>query len=460
MANDTSISERELEILRLVATGASNQQIAQALSISINTVKVHLRNIFSKIGVVSRTEATIYAISNGLVAVDSGAGQAPAEETAAGEVAPADPAPPRLDVPAAPADPAPIAPASPARAPRWALPAGLAALVALAALAILVVRGMSPAGQAATTTAAPAPAPTAVSAASQWRALAAIPSPRDGFALVAYDQEQKLYVIGGRDGATTSAATDRFDPASNLWVSLADKPIAISDAHAISLRGKIYVPGGIDAAGTVRDTLEFYDPREQRWGQAKRLPAPRSRYALVAWEGRLYLIGGWDGVELHRDVFVYDPLTDTWSDGPALAAPLQGAGAAVVSGRIYVIGGSGADGPLREGARLDPSADDPRWEAIAPLPAPIAAPSVAVPVSALLVFDTERHQGLQYDQNADAWTYFAVAEDALLSPDAALLGNSIYFVAGAQAASPGAVSAFQAIYSVFVPGASGRLPAP
>ena len=62
------LSEREIEILQLVSQGKSNKEIAAELFISVNTVKVHLANIFAKIGVSSRTEATLYAIEYGIVA--------------------------------------------------------------------------------------------------------------------------------------------------------------------------------------------------------------------------------------------------------------------------------------------------------------------------------------------------------------------------------------------------------
>ncbi|HIQ01225.1 MAG TPA: response regulator transcription factor, partial [Anaerolineales bacterium] len=63
------LSERELEVLNLVATGASNKEVAHRLHISVNTVKVHLRNIFTKLGAESRTEATMIAVREGWVVV-------------------------------------------------------------------------------------------------------------------------------------------------------------------------------------------------------------------------------------------------------------------------------------------------------------------------------------------------------------------------------------------------------
>ncbi|HMN15675.1 MAG TPA: response regulator transcription factor [Bellilinea sp.] len=64
---EESLTERELLVLRLLANGASNQEIADQLMISINTVKSHIRSILSKLQLENRTQAANYAIHRGLV---------------------------------------------------------------------------------------------------------------------------------------------------------------------------------------------------------------------------------------------------------------------------------------------------------------------------------------------------------------------------------------------------------
>jgi DNA-binding NarL/FixJ family response regulator len=64
---EQALTERELFVLRLVASGASNQDIADKLSISINTVKSHLKNILDKLQLENRTQAATYALKHGLV---------------------------------------------------------------------------------------------------------------------------------------------------------------------------------------------------------------------------------------------------------------------------------------------------------------------------------------------------------------------------------------------------------
>ncbi|MDB4897377.1 MAG: two-component response regulator [Firmicutes bacterium] len=60
-------TERELEILRHMARGAANKEIAAALYISENTVKTHVSNLFQKLGVRDRTEAVTKALGRGLI---------------------------------------------------------------------------------------------------------------------------------------------------------------------------------------------------------------------------------------------------------------------------------------------------------------------------------------------------------------------------------------------------------
>ncbi len=64
---EADLSPREDEVLRLVAQGATNKEIADSLFISENTVKTHLRNIMDKLHLANRSQAAAYAVKRGLV---------------------------------------------------------------------------------------------------------------------------------------------------------------------------------------------------------------------------------------------------------------------------------------------------------------------------------------------------------------------------------------------------------
>lgn len=63
---DESLTPREVELLRLIAEGKSNQDIAAQLYVSEKTVKKHLNSIYTKLGITNRVQAAVYAIRSGL----------------------------------------------------------------------------------------------------------------------------------------------------------------------------------------------------------------------------------------------------------------------------------------------------------------------------------------------------------------------------------------------------------
>jgi DNA-binding CsgD family transcriptional regulator len=483
MSIDSSqISEREREILRLVAMGATNQQIAHQLNISINTVKVHLRNIFGKINVASRTEATVYAIQQGLVSIDrqqasveapaqfpavppdlaSGLGPSimPVPESAPIAVVPSpEPRsePAELDSIAEPPAPAVLvleprsvgatadlavsaAPSVP-RLRRLLLPITIVA--ALAVIAGLIAYSLIPRQSVSQI-------PDGVAQPNNWRNRTTLPAPRNDFGAVAYDG--KLYVIGGSDAQGSNTTIERYDPSTNVWVSLGDKPTATSHIQAAVVRGLIYVPGGEASDGTVLNIFESYDPRSQRWEQLPQLPEPRSRYALASVEGRLYLFGGWDGSSTSAEVFIYDPDAKRWSTGAALPTPRRSAGAAVIEGRIYVIGGESDAGAQRVNERYDPnSGEQGQWQSIAPLPAAMAVPSITNIGSNILVFDSQQHAGFQYNSTSDAWEAIVIPDTIPVVSQVALFNNTSVFLFGAAADGAAATVSEYHINQLFLP---------
>jgi NarL family two-component system response regulator LiaR len=64
------LTRRELEVLRLVARGLKNQEIAETLMIGVGTVRTHVSNILAKLHLANRTQAALYALREGFAPLD------------------------------------------------------------------------------------------------------------------------------------------------------------------------------------------------------------------------------------------------------------------------------------------------------------------------------------------------------------------------------------------------------
>ena len=68
--SEEPLTERELEVLKLLAQGLQNKEIAEELVISVRTVSTHVSNILSKLHLANRTQAALYALKEGLARLD------------------------------------------------------------------------------------------------------------------------------------------------------------------------------------------------------------------------------------------------------------------------------------------------------------------------------------------------------------------------------------------------------
>ncbi len=187
----------------------------------------------------------------------------------------------------------------------------------------------------------------------------------------------KIYVIGGRH---TFTGNEEYDPLLDTWTSKASMPTGRA-GHALGVVNfSIYVIGGRNGStpleGNVTNVVEAYHPSTDSWttGLAP-MPTARSDTTAAVVNGKIYVIGGWNGSSILSTVEVYDPFTDTWSFGAAMPTPRADLGACGCSGHIHVVGGINAtqDGNATQVGTHEiyaPSTDT--WSFAEPMPTPRA----------------------------------------------------------------------------------------
>ncbi|MBK8985662.1 MAG: hypothetical protein IPM39_06210 [Chloroflexi bacterium] len=360
-----TLSERERAVLQSVVNGASNKEVAVELAISQNTVKVHLRNIYTKLGVSSRTEATTAALQQGLVTI-------PGMEATDPTVSPLPEPEPIAETLTEETAVLPTPTVSTRRLTGSTAVVVGGLLVALLAILVLLSRlAFSP---------APTPTPTVEPFLSEpigqtrWMTARPLTMPLADMASVAVGLD--LYQIGGETAVGVTNRVLRLNTIQHVWQEMAAKPTAVADATAAVLFGEIYVPGGRLADGSPTNIVEAYSPANNAWRPVASLPRPVTGGLALTDGSFLYLFGGSDGRVVLDTAYIYDQSSDSWRPLPPLPEAKTALAGGQVTGKLVVVGGSDGTSALDTCHLFDTSSA--RWQACPAMLSPRAGAGAAV----------------------------------------------------------------------------------
>lgn len=330
-AGENPLSEREMDVARLLATGASNSDIAAELIISPHTVKVHLRNIYEKLGVNSRTEASMLLVSQGWIALP---GVDAAIDTEEEEEAP---------------EPEPLGRSSGAP---FAWQRFYLLLTLLISLGVLLTpfftRRVASVPNLLSDGSAMALGRPALIDLPRWESRTPLSRPRSRLALVNF-HDSALYAIGGESPQGQPVRdVDLYDLQVNEWRTAAPLPAPLANAGVAVDDSRVFVAGGttLDSSGALilSDHFFAYNPVGNLWSERGRLPLPLSGAALVKADNALYLLGGWDGGRVRDEIWripagAVDVRAEEWEIVARMAGGRAFAGAVVVGDDLFVVGG-------------------------------------------------------------------------------------------------------------------------
>ncbi|XP_035643371.1 kelch-like protein 20 isoform X1 [Oncorhynchus keta] len=163
-----------------------------------------------------------------------------------------------------------------------------------------------------------------------------------------------MYIVGGWTQEDPSCPVEQFYPLENEWKNMASMVNHRGNVAVCGLYGKIYTVGGSDGV-TYKSNVDRYDPQTNIWSNdVTPLSSPRSGVCLVEMDGYLYALGGYDGMVCTNTVERYNPKMNSWTKQAPMLSRRCGAAAAVMEGQLYVIGGSDGDVPMNTVERFNP----------------------------------------------------------------------------------------------------------
>lgn len=183
------------------------------------------------------------------------------------------------------------------------------------------------------------------------------------------------------------------------------KPRCCDDAF-----GLIYAIGGLNNTGGSISTVEVYDCLENKWRLAESMMTTRSRVAVAVLQGKLYAIGGYNGLERLSTVEVFEPETKKWKRVSSISKPRSALGSAVLNNRLYVCGGYDGFQSSDTVEMYEPKSD--KWSLISTMKKHRSASGITAFNS--MIYAAGGHDGYRifdsvecYDSQTDKWSFIA-----------------------------------------------------
>ena len=203
------------------------------------------------------------------------------------------------------------------------------------------------------------------------RTLRLVPKAWESYGLSSYNFAAEISLSASTAYSSASAvvqATIASTAGTLGWSAKANMPTAMYLMAAAAIDGKIYVVGGWNGSA-YQSALEVYDPATNTWSTKTNMPTATHQLAAAAIDGKLYVVGGRNehSYATGLDVLeVYDPVTDTWSTKANMPTARQGLAAVPIFGSLYAVGGQNSEELSKKLEVYDPVTDT--WSTLDDMP--------------------------------------------------------------------------------------------
>jgi hypothetical protein len=183
----------------------------------------------------------------------------------------------------------------------------------------------------------------------------------------------EVIVAGGHAGRDNNTSNWSFSPASGKWRIRTPWRAARGFPVAVEHGCKLFAFGGINDDGSHSNQIDAYDPTADKWSKVGTMPETMTRSAGVVWHGKLYLSGGYYGINDRQGagnsarLWQYDFVKRVWKSLSPMSTPRHGNCLVIFKNRLWAIGGFGNEHPF--GGKVesyDPARNEWRKEAALP----------------------------------------------------------------------------------------------